>query len=135
MWSGTNVPHTNAEGAGQLRRAAFLTHNGSGCISRAMRDNLGVHGMRHLRTKAHHPQSIGRMERRHRTMKDAVTLVVHTTRDQLREAILSRRKHPRIRAMIAPREHYRRTVKNTKTTGTATSEVLLSSPTGLSHER
>ena len=87
MWRGTNVPHTKAEGAGQLRRAAFLTHNGSGCISRAMRDYLGFHGMKHLRAKAQHPQTIGKVERWHRTMKDEVTLVVHTSPDQLREAI------------------------------------------------
>ncbi len=56
-------------------------------ISRAMRDYLGFHGLKHFGAKAHHPQTIGKLERWHRTMKDEVTLVVHTSPAQLREAI------------------------------------------------
>jgi putative transposase len=52
-----------------------------------MRDCLDFHRMQHLRAKAQHPQTIGKVERWHRTMKDEAALVVHTSPDQLREAI------------------------------------------------
>jgi len=44
-------------------------------------------GLRRLRAKSHHPQTIGKLERYHRTVKGEVTLVVHLSPDQLREAI------------------------------------------------
>jgi len=155
------------ERAPRLERPALLSDNGSGYISWAMRDYLGFHGMQHLRAKAHHPQTIGKVERWHRTMKDEVTLVVHTSPDQLweaisrfvdhcnreryhealqnvtpddawfgrREAILDRRRRLAIRALVASREHYRRTVQEAETTGTGTREVLLNSPPDLSQQR
>ena len=60
-----------------------------------------LHGLRHLRAGAHHPQTIGpwsstgipvrrtrdKIERLPRTLKDEVTLVVEVSPDQLREAI------------------------------------------------
>jgi putative transposase len=65
----------------------LLTDNGSGYISRVMRNYLGFQGVKHFCAKAHHPQTIGKVERWHRTMKDEVTLVVHTSPNQLREGI------------------------------------------------
>jgi len=153
------------ERAPRLERPALLTDNGSGYISRAMRDYLGWHGMRHLRAKAQHPQTIGKVERWHRTMKEEVTLVVHTSPDRLREAIsrfvdyynreryhealrnvtpddvwygrreaiLRSRKQLQIRALVARREHYRRTMREAETTGTGTPEVSLNSTPDLSH--
>jgi len=161
------VERCGLERAPRLERPALLTDNGSGYISRAMRDYLGFHGLKHLRAKAHHPQTIGKVERWHRTMKDEVELVVYTSPDQLREAIsrfvdyynreryhealrnvtpddvysgrreaiLNRRKRLAIRAMVARREHYRRTMRDTETTGTGTPQVLLNSPPDLSHQR
>jgi len=104
---------------------------------------------------------------RHRTMKDEVTVVVHSSSDRLREAIsrfvnyhnreryhealrnvtpddvyfgrreaiLNRRKQLAIRALVARRDHYRRTVRKTETTGTGTPEVSLNSPPDLSQQR
>ena len=68
-------------------KPALLTDNGSGYISRAMAEFLRIHGLRHLRTGAHHPQTIGKIERLHRTLKDDVTLVVPTSPNRLRAAI------------------------------------------------
>ena len=65
----------------------LLTDNGSGYISRAMADFLRMHGLRHVRASAHHPQTLGKLERLHRTLKDDVTLVVETTPDALRAQI------------------------------------------------
>ena len=81
------VETTGALEAPPLERPALLTDNGSGYISRAMADYLRWHELRHLRARAHHPQTIGKIERWHRTLKGVVTLVVHTSPDQLRQAI------------------------------------------------
>ena len=137
------VEASGLERAPRVQRPALLTDNGSGYISRAMQKYLGFHRIRHLRAKAHHPQTIGKIERWHRTMKDEVTLVVHTTPGQLweaisrfvdyyngqryhealrnvtpddvylgrRETILNRRNQLKIRAIVARREHYRRSMK------------------------
>lgn len=81
------VEATGVIKAPKVEKPALLTDNGSGYISRDMADFLRCHGLRHLRARSHHPQTIGKMERCHRTVKDEVTLVVHTSPDQLRAAI------------------------------------------------
>jgi len=81
------VEATGVLQAPPLERPALLTDNGSGYISRAMADYLRWHELRHLHARAHHPQTIGKIERWHRTLKDVVTLVVHMRPDQLRQAI------------------------------------------------
>ncbi len=43
--------------------------------------------MRHIRARPHHPQTTGKIERMHRTLKDEVTLIVHTSPEELRAAI------------------------------------------------
>jgi putative transposase len=68
-------------------RPALLTDNGSGYVSKVMRQYLQTVGLRHLRTRPHHPQTNGKIERLHRTLKEDVTLVVSMGPDQLREAI------------------------------------------------
>jgi putative transposase len=74
-------------GAPAPRRPALLTDNGSGYISGVMEQYLRTLGLKHLRARAHHPQTNGKIERMHRTLKEEVTLIVHTSPDQLREAI------------------------------------------------
>jgi len=69
------------------RRPALLTDNGSGYISKDMARFLRAHVLRHIRARPHHPQTTGKMERCHRTIKDVVTLVVHTSPDELRAAL------------------------------------------------
>lgn len=81
------VETTGVVQAPVLTRPALLTDNGSGYISRAMADFLRAHGLRHLRARSHHPQTIGKIERWHRTMKDDVMLVVRVTPDELCGAI------------------------------------------------
>jgi len=81
------VEATGLDKAPRVQRPALLTDNGSGYISNLMGDFLRTLGLRHLRAKSHHPQTIGKLERYHRTMKQEVTLLVHLSPDQLREAI------------------------------------------------
>jgi transposase InsO family protein len=68
-------------------RPVLLTDNGSGYISKLMEEYLRAHELRHIRARSHHPQTTGKIERMHRTMKDEVTLIVHTSPDELRAAI------------------------------------------------
>jgi len=81
------VEGSDLEQAPDLVKPAMLTDNGGGYISRAMADFLPSHGLRHLRARSHHPQTIGKIERLHRTLKDDVSLVVPTSPDRLRAAI------------------------------------------------
>lgn len=68
-------------------RPRLLTDNGSGYISGVMAEYLRAHAIRHIRTAPHHPQTTGKTERYHRTLKEEVTLVVHLSSDELRAAI------------------------------------------------
>jgi putative transposase len=68
-------------------RPALLTDNGSGYISKVMEQYLRTQGLKHLRARAHHPQTNGKIERMHRTLKEEVTLVIWTAPGELREAI------------------------------------------------
>jgi transposase InsO family protein len=70
-----------------VQKPALLTDNGSGYISQVMEAYLRSHELRHIRARPHHPQTTGKIERMHRTMKDEVTLIVHTSPDDLRAAI------------------------------------------------
>lgn len=81
------VEATGVLEAPPLDRPALLTDNGSGYISRAMADYLRWHELRHLHARAHHPQTIGKIERWHRTLKGEVDLVVRLSPDELRQAI------------------------------------------------
>ncbi len=71
----------------QSPRPALLTDNGSGYISGLMEEYLKTLGLRHLRARPHHPQTNGKIERMHRTLKEDVLLIVHTSPDLLREAL------------------------------------------------
>lgn len=81
------VEATGVIQAPRVARPALLTDNGSGYISKAMGEFLRTHGLRHVRARAHHPQTTGKIERCHRTIKDQVTLVVHMSPEWLRDAI------------------------------------------------
>ena len=70
-----------------VQKPALLTDNGSGYISTVMEAYLRSHELRHIRARSHHPQTTGKIERMHRTLKDEVTLIVHTSPDELRAAI------------------------------------------------
>jgi transposase InsO family protein len=70
-----------------VQKPVLLTDNGSGYISTVMEAYLRSHELRHIRARSHHPQTTGKIERMHRTLKDEVTLIVHTSPDELRAAI------------------------------------------------
>ena len=55
-------------------RPRLLSDNGPAYLSGELRDYLGERGMAHTRGAPYHPQTQGKIERYHRTMKNVVKL-------------------------------------------------------------
>ena len=53
-------------------RTRLLSDNGSGYVSRAFRDYLHPVGIRHILAAPFHPQTNGKLERHHQTIKQDV---------------------------------------------------------------
>jgi transposase InsO family protein len=68
-------------------RAVLLSDNGPGYISRRFNDYLGLVGIRHILAAPYHPQTNGKIERYHRTIKDEINLVLYEMPSELRGAI------------------------------------------------
>jgi transposase InsO family protein len=75
----TDVPVEN--------RTRLLSDNGSGYVSRAFRDYLHLVGIRHILAAPFHPQTNGKLERYHQTIKREVNQVPYEFPGQLEEAI------------------------------------------------
>jgi len=68
-------------------RTRLLTDNGSGYVSRAFRDYLRLVGIRHILAAPFHPQTNGKMERYHKTLKQEVNQVPYEFPDELETAL------------------------------------------------
>ena len=75
----TEVPVAN--------RTSLLSDNGSGYVSRAFRDYLQMVGIRHILATPFHPQTNGKLERYHQTIKGDVNQVPYEAPSDLQEAI------------------------------------------------
>jgi transposase InsO family protein len=69
------------------QRPRLLTDNGSSYLSHAFEDYLRMVNIRHLRCAPHHPQTNGKIERFHETLKARLNLLVYTSPEQLRAAL------------------------------------------------
>ena len=58
-------------------RTKLLPDNGSGYVLRAFRDYLHLVGIRHILAAPYHPQTNGKLERYHQTIKRDVNQVVY----------------------------------------------------------
>lgn len=68
-------------------RTRLLSDNGSGYISHAFSDYLRLVGIHHIRAAPYHPQTNGKLERYHRTLKQDVNQLPYDVPADLREAV------------------------------------------------
>jgi len=68
-------------------RTKLLSDNGSGYVSRAFRDYLNLVGIRHIRAAPYHPQTNGKLERYHQSIKNEVNQVPYEVPGDLEVAI------------------------------------------------
>ena len=70
-------------------RTLLLSDNGSGYVSRTFGDYLRLVGIKHILASPFHPQTNGKIERYHRTIKGEINLVPYEIPSELRQAIES----------------------------------------------
>jgi transposase InsO family protein len=68
-------------------RTRLLSDNGSGYVSRAFSDYLSLVGIRHIRAAPYHPQTNGKLERYHQSIKQEVNQVPYDVPSDLEVAI------------------------------------------------
>ena len=68
-------------------RTTLLSDNGPGYISRQFGDYLRLVGIRHILASPYHPQTNGKIERYHRTIKGALRLMPYEMPGALEETI------------------------------------------------
>ena len=68
-------------------RTRLLSDNGPGYVSRAFRDYLGMVGIKHILATPFHPQTNGKLERYHQTIKRDVNQVPYELPAELEAAI------------------------------------------------
>jgi putative transposase len=68
-------------------RTSLLSDNGAGYISRAFGDYLKLVGIKHILAAPFHPQTNGKIERYHQTLKGEINQVPCDMPSELREAI------------------------------------------------
>jgi len=69
-------------------RTRLLSDNGPGYVSRAFRDYLGLVGIRHILAAPYHPQTNGKPERYHQSIKQEVNQVPYEVPGELEVATL-----------------------------------------------
>jgi|TARA_Y100000310_G_C20615218_1_gene780263 transposase InsO family protein len=68
-------------------RTNLLSDNGSGYLSRSFRDYLKLVGIRHILAAPFHPQTNGKLERYHQSIKKVVNQLLYEAPSQLEMAI------------------------------------------------
>jgi transposase InsO family protein len=80
----------NARHQGHLEnghRPTLLSDNGSGFTSKILAGYLDAHGIKHIFGKPYHPQTQGKIERFHRSIKEKVCLLVYCSPEELKNAV------------------------------------------------
>ena len=70
-------------------RTRLLSDNGPGSVSRAYRDCLGMVGIKHILATPFHPQTNGKLERYHQTLKRDVNQLPYEVPSDLEAAIVA----------------------------------------------
>lgn len=69
------------------QRPRLLSDNGSCYIARELGTFMDDHGINHIRGRAHHPQTQGKIERYHRSLKNVIKLDTYYFPEELNEQI------------------------------------------------
>jgi transposase InsO family protein len=69
-------------------RTVLLSDNGAGYISQQFNEYLRLVGIKHINASPFHPQTNGKIERYHRTLKSDLNRVPYDMPSELREAII-----------------------------------------------
>ena len=89
-------------------RTRLLSDNGSGYVSRAFRDYLNLVGIRHILAAPYHPQTNGKLERYHQSIKHEVNQVPYEVPGDLEVAIAgfvdyyNNRRYHKARSNVTP---------------------------------
>ena len=81
------VDVTDITGVPLEDRTVLLSDNGSGYISHQFNEYLRLVGIRHITASPFHPQTNGKIERYHRTIKSEINQVPYEMPSELKEAI------------------------------------------------
>ena len=70
-----------------LENTRLLSDNGSGLVGKDFHGYIDEVGLKHIFASPYHPQTNGKIERYHRSMKERVLLVVHGAPWELAEDV------------------------------------------------
>ena len=70
-------------------RTRLMSDNGPGYVSRAFRDYLGMVGIKHILATPFHPQTNGKLERYHQTLKRDVNQLPYGLPSDLEAALVA----------------------------------------------
>jgi len=73
--------------APKVRMPRLLSDNGSGLVGKDFQGYIEEIGLKHIFASPYHPQTNGKIERYHRSMKERVLLVVHGALWELAEDV------------------------------------------------
>lgn len=68
-------------------KTRLLTDNGSGYIAKVLEDYLRMQSIHHIRCSPHHPQTNGKLERFHQTLKTRLNVLVYSSPEELKRAM------------------------------------------------
>ncbi|MEO0075366.1 MAG: DDE-type integrase/transposase/recombinase [candidate division WOR-3 bacterium] len=93
------------------KKPMLLSDNGTGFTSKILDGYLQAHGIKHIFGKPYHPQTQGKIERFHRSIKERVCLLVYCSPEELgravNEAIISYATTPHTALNnVSPRDVY-----------------------------
>jgi putative transposase len=80
----------NAQQLGHLQdglKPTLLSDNGPGFTSKVLAGYLDAHGIKHIFGKPYHPQTQGKIERFHRSIKEKICLLVYCSPEELKKGI------------------------------------------------
>jgi putative transposase len=81
------LEETGLDKAPKVRMPRLLSDNGSGLVGKDFKGYIDGVGLEHIFASPYHPQTNGKIERYHRSMKERVLLIVHGAPWELAEDI------------------------------------------------